>query len=298
MKRQIKTFTATAVISLSILGCSTGPQPTQIKTITSPKKEITIKLNFPKKDPITDNKLKINKVQLLNEIKNKTYHYSKYRKYGVVRYGPINDVAGIYVTYNNTNYKINYIRGEDYASTGDIYKTEVIFKIPYKYNINSIKLIYPNQYTLTPCNDAIGMGIDLLDKTSNLKKDVFNILNNLKNTKLYISKKYILKGEINTKYPANSIYANFKRLMGQYTDNYYWTDSREKISPIEKKNVFNLKIKNNNYPLYIKVYPYRNGSKVVYKAYISYKINSDGTSTLTRQDIENAKKEIEKVINN
>ena len=297
MRRNSKIILISSLLSMSIIGCSEGPQPPQIKSIKPPKKEVVIKLNFPKQDPITDNKLQINKIQLLNEIKNKMYYYSKYRKYRIVRYGPVSDVAGIYITYNDANYKIDYIRGEKYRSTGDIDKTEVIFKIPYKFSTSDLIFYYPNKYIYIAAKNAIFMDIKPLDNPEKLKQDVFRILNKLPKSKLYISKKYLLKGEINTKYPANSIYANFKRLMGQYTGYYYWTDSKERISSIEKENTFNLKIKDKIYPVNIKVYPYRNGSKVIYKAYISYKIYSDGTSTLTKQDIENAKKEIERVIN-
>jgi len=296
MKRQIKIFIATVGISLSIFGCSTGPQPTQTKPITSPKKEITIKLNFPKKDPVTNQSLQIHKNQLLSQIEDDMYNFSNYYKFKIIGHGPVDKYAGIEITRNPNYYNIDYKNGE--YNTNQWFLTKVKFQVPYKYSTNSIKLIYPNQYTLIPCNDAIGVKIDLLDKPSNLKKDVFYVLNNLKNIKLSISKKYILKGVINAKYSADSIYANFKRLMGQYTGKYYWTNSTKSISPIEKENTFNLKIKKKIYPINIKVYPYRNGSKVVYKAYISYRINSDGTSTLIRQDIENAKKEIKEVVNN
>ena len=291
-----KTFITGIILGLfSITGCSTGPGQPQIYKINTQSKETSIKINFPKKDPVTNQLIKINKNELFNQIKNKMYNFSKYYEFGVISYGAIDDYAGIEIKRDTKYYNINYKNG-DYNTQW--FLTEVKFQIPYKYNNNFIKLIYPNKYTTISCNDAIGMKIDLLNNPSNLKKDVFNILNNLKNTKLYLSKRYILEGEINTKYPSDAIYANFKRLLGQYTGRYYWAESKAKISPIEKENTFNLKIKNKNYPINIKIYPYRNGSKVIYKAYISYKIYSDGTSTLTKQDIENAKKEIERVINN
>ena len=296
MKKDIKIILISSMFSISIIGCSEGPQPPQIKSIHPPKKEVVIKLNFPKNDPITEKKLQINKNDLLDKIENNMYRFSYYRKYDIVRYGPINHLAGINISYNNKEYKINYLNTQDYK-TGTIYKTEVIFKAPYKFEPNKILIKYPNNYTYKPCNDVMGFEIKPLDNPEKLKQDVFRILDKLPTSKLYLSKKYLLKGEINTKYPAASIYANFKRLMGQYTGYYYWTDSEERISPIEKENTFNLKIKDKIYPVNIKVYPYRNGSKVIYKAYISYKIYSDGTSTLTKQDIENAKKEIERVVN-
>ena len=88
MRKNSKIILISSLLSISIIGCTMGPQPPQTKSINPPKKEVVIKLNFPKQDPITDNKLQINKTRLLNEIKNKMYYYSKYRKYGIVRYGP------------------------------------------------------------------------------------------------------------------------------------------------------------------------------------------------------------------
>ncbi len=296
MKKDIKIILISSMLSISIIGCSEGPQPPQIKSINPPKKEVVIKLNFPKNDPVTEKKLQINKNDLLDKIENNMYHFSYYREYDIVRYGPINNLAGININYNDKEYKINYLNTQDYKN-GTVYKTEVIFRAPYKFEPNKILIKYPNNYTYKPCNDALGMEIKPLDNPEKLKQDVFRILDKLPKSKLYLSKRYLLKGEINTKYPTDSIYANFKRLMGQYTGYYYWTDSKEKISPIEKENTFNLKIKDKIYPINIKIYPYRNGSKVDYKAYISYKIYSNGTSTLTKQDIENAKKEIERVVN-
>jgi hypothetical protein len=46
----------------------------------------------------------------------------------------------------------------------------------------------------------------------------------------------------------------------------------------------------------VTVYPYKNGSKVIYKAYFNYTLTSDGKSTLTKSDIEKAKQKIEQVI--
>jgi len=296
MRRNSKIILISSLLSMSIIGCSEGPQPPQIKSINPPKKEVVIKLNFPENDPVTKKKLKLHKNELLDEIKNNMYRFSHYRKYGIVKYGPINYLAGIKINYNDKEYKINYLNTQDYK-TGTIYTTKVIFKTPYKFESKKISIRYPTNYIYEPSNDVMGFEIEPLDNPEKLKQDVFRILNKLPKSKLYLSKRYLLKGEINTKYPADSIYANFKRLMGQYTGYYYWTDSKERISPIEKENTFNLKIKDKIYPINIKVYPYRNGSKVIYKAYISYKIYSDGTSTLTKQDIENAKKEIERVVN-
>jgi hypothetical protein len=298
MKKLIIPFLLATGTIINFTGCSTGqgtPEIHQINNTT--QKQVIIKLNFPKTDPVTLKTLSINKNTLLDELKDKMYNSSYYKIYRVVSYGPINDLEGITINYNNYNYNIDYINAQDYKNNDNRnFKTEVIFKVPYDFTNESISIKYPNKYLYKPANDAVGLEIKPLDKYSALQQDVFNILNDLKNTKFYLSKKYILKGEINTKYPASSIYANFKRLLGEYNGDYEFEN--KVISSVEKKNYFALGIKKTIYPINIKVYPYRNGSKVVYNAYINYKVYSNGTSTLTKQDIENARKEIKNVINN
>jgi len=296
MKKILNSFGIGISAILLLTGCSTGPGQPQVyqidKSIANSKEKVTIRLNFPKNDPITNKPLKINKNKLYSQITRKMYNLINYYSFRrISKY----DYRGVDITREKNFYKIDYKNGYYYGT--EFFLTEVIFKIPYQNLSNSIVLKYPTNYTIISCKDPLGFEIKLLDNPKSLQRDVYNILNKLSKTKLYIQEHYTLHGEINTKYPADSIYANFKRLMGQYIGNYYWIDSKERISSIEKENTFNLKIKNKTYPINIKVYPYRNGSKVIYTAYISYKIYSDGTSTLTKQDIENAKKEIERVIN-
>ncbi|EDM23815.1 hypothetical protein [Caminibacter mediatlanticus] len=306
-----KSLTVIAIILglISLTGCSTGPGQPQIHKIQTQQKEVSLKLNFPKNDPVTKkafNISKIDKINLKQQIINYMYKKSNYRKYSTFTIKDENLINSPLLKISLGKATIrkglqindeNHIFIFKYMNSKNNFTTFTKFKIPYKFYAKKIIINYPNKYTYIPATDWKGTQIKPLDNPQNLKKDVFRILNNLKNVKLYISKRYILQGEINTNYPANSIYANFKRLMGQYRGNYYWENSTEKISPIEKENTFNLKIKNKIYPLNIKVYPYRNGSKVIYKAYISYKVYSDGTSTLTKKDIENAKKEIKRVVN-
>jgi len=292
-------FTLGLVGSLFI-GCGINSQPQVYKIHNnSLQKKAVVKINFPKTDPITNKKINSN-IKDIN-LKSQMIKYSKwYPFHAKTHYHDLIDYAGLKITKKQNYYDLEYKNGFYHFAPEGWYMDTVEFKMPYKIEGNKIILDYPKEYKHIPCQGLITlcMGQDSLDDFDKLETDINRIFNKLQHTVLSIKKRYLLKGEINTKYPANSIYANFKRLMGQYTNNYYWIDSKEKISPIEKRNIFNLKIKNNNYPLYIKVYPYRDGSKVVYKAYISYKINSDGTSTLTKQDIENATKKIKEVVDN
>ena len=276
-------------------GCSTGPQTPQIHNTNLPQKEVKVNFNFIKRDPITNKKIKVDISKLKSQIANDMLKYSKYYEFRATYWSNsgIVDYSGLRIYTENKDYKLDYANGE---RDNNWYLNEIIFKVPYDIDINHLTLKYPIKYTQINCNDAIGMTIPPLDTPNNLKKDVINIINKLSKTKFYFIRTYTLKGEINSKYNANSIYANFKRLMGQYPKNTWF--EKQKISPIEKKNYFALKIKNKVFPLKIEVYPYRNGSKVIYHSDLTYKIFSDGTSSLTKQDIENAKKTIFNVVNN
>jgi len=306
MKKSIKTFITALGISMGIIGCASGPQPPQVKSINPPKKEVTINLNFPKKDPVTGKDLKIrsiDKYSIEQQIKKKMYSFSKYRKYSLIArkdnslinnklikidFGKVNIYKGIQVDISNNKYKIQY------KNSHNKFTTLVEFEIPYNFNKKTIDIIYPRNYKYVPSNDWKGTEIPPLDNIQSLKQDIFNILNNLPKSKLYLSRGYTLQGEINTKYNPDSVYANFQRILGKNGDKWYVKSIN---TPTEKKDYFNLKIKDKIYPLEVRIYPYKNGSKVIYKASISYKIYSDGTYTLTKEDVENAKKEIEKVIN-
>lgn len=136
--------------------------------------------------------------------------------------------------------------------------------------------------------------MDSLDPLANLEKDAKSIFNNLDNVVLSMERKYTLKGEVNTKYGDRSVYGNFERILGQYN----WQESDKSYSTeIKKENTYAFKYNENTYPLHIEVYPYREGSKVVYSLYLRYDVSSDGTSTLSKEDIEAIKTKLSSIVN-
>ena len=285
---------------LSISGCSTGPGEPQINKLQSNNKTAKINLNFPSKDPVTEKPFKLNTFELTTlklQLANKLVSYSNYPAFYTDYYTKrhhrrlIPPAKGIKIKTTQSSYKIIYANGE---YNNQYYLAKTIFPVPYKIEQRLITLHYPNEFIFIPCNDAIGGEIKPLDNVENLKQDVERILSKAPNTKLKINRSYTFKGEVNTPYPSESVYANFKRLVGQYQGRFY----DKTVNEIEKKNYFNLKIKDHIYPLKITVYPYRNGSKVVFEANINYTLYSDGSSSISKQDIEKAKEDIEKIINN
>lgn len=144
---------------------------------------------------------------------------------------------------------------------------------------------YPSVFTSIECDSPLFFPAERIGRDS---LAIFETLSSVS-----IPREYNLEGEIDTQFPDKSIYANFKRKLG----NYSWGYSNEHITDIKKENTFSLKIRGSDYPLYIEIYPYRSGSKVKYSTRIAYSLDSNGGSTLTKSEIEALRKEIASVIN-
>jgi len=289
MKKMTKLAFGVGIAAI-ITGCGVGPQPPKTYPINFPNKEVNINFNFPKTDPITKEKVTVNFSDLKKQIADDMVKYSKYGRLRgpLFAYSNIVHYDGVKVNITNKNYKLIYANGIKFINDNSTYLNQTIFNIPYKLDSSHITLKYPNTYTQINCYNPIGQTIKPLDTLQNLKKDVVNILDKLSKTNLYIKKHYLIKGEVNSSYNKESIYANFERLLGKY----------KKDNVDTSKNLFNLKLNNKIFPLEVTIYPYRNGSKVIYQILISYKLFSNGTSSLTKKDIEKVKELIEKVVNN
>lgn len=119
--------------------------------------------------------------------------------------------------------------------------------------------------------------------------DLSKICNNL-DVKLQRSK--LEQGELNTNFPSDSVYSNFSRSLSA-------VDARDtvKFTDIEKFKLFWLKVGEQRTQLAVSVYPYRNGSKVVYRFNYPYAISGDGKNTYSADDIKALHKQIAKIAN-
>jgi len=290
MLKKVITGVATGALLAGLSGC--GPAPIQVKPMSnlsvSDRTQI-LTLNFPKVDPVTGEKFifDLNRYDFSRQIVN----LSKYSVFHSTRsIDGVTDYKGLKVNKKLNMYILDYANGEKINRSW--YLNSVKFTIFYKQlNNNQISFTLDDKYKYQPCSNAIGINIDPLDSLQNLEKDSKNILFKLKTLKITLDKRYHLKGDINSKYKADSIYANFKRLMGSYDWRSYYRNS------VKKENTFNLELNNKNIPLHIEVYPYRDGSKVQYETYLPYTISSDGKVSLSKKDIEQLKTKISQVIN-
>jgi len=309
MLKKTTLLTLTSVI-LTFTGCMSGPKPIQksMKNLSKSERTVIVNFNFPEKDPFTGKKIsnEINSRCSKASFNANSFNFSgqiikmsKYKKYGptgkeITPNVPI--LNGLYVKMKqNNSYILNYLNQYMY-SIYDVPETSVIFTLHYKQlNPNTISFTLDDKYILKQGKDKNGNVIPPLDKLKNLENDSKTILSKLKTLKAAIYLRYNLKGEINSKYKPDAVYANFRRLLSKFNQKSY---NYCILETIPSDNTFGLKFHNGVYPLHIKVYPYRNGSKVKYEAYIPYAIYSDGTISLTEKDIENLKNRIENIVNN
>jgi len=297
LKKIIIGATVSALI-IGLSGCGGGPGQIQVKPMSnlsvSDRTQI-LTINFPKIDPVSGEKVKFN----LNnyDFTDQILKFSQYAKFHMTRGGTIPDYAGLKVQKTSNKYILNYENGE---LNDRWFLNSTKFTIFYKkLNNNKISFTLDNKYKYQPCKDLFETDIDPLDSLKKLENDSKNILSKLGTLKIIFHKSYHLKGNINNKYKADSIYANFKRLMGNYNwSSYYYNNNTGKLTEVEKENTFNLKVNNKSIPLHVKVYPYRNGSKIEYEAYLPYTISSDGKVSLSKKYIEQLKTKISNVIDN
>ena len=295
MLKKVIAGVATGVLLVGLNGCG-GPAQMQVKPISnlsvSDRTQI-LTINFPKVDPISGEKVMFD----LNsyDFSGQFLKLSEYKKFQMTGGGEIPHYEGLKIKKSSNKYILDYANGE-YNNMWFLNSAK--FTIFYKQlNNNQMSFTLDSKYDYQSCSDAIDIGIDPLDSLQNLENDSKSILSKMKTLKITFNRRYHLLGNINSRYKADSIYANFKRLMGTYNWRSYYGSDKEKLTEVKKENTFNLKINNKYIPLHVEVYPYRDGSKIQYEAYLPYSINSDGTVSLSKKEIETIKNKIAKVIN-
>ncbi len=94
------------------------------------------------------------------------------------------------------------------------------------------------------------------------------------------------------KYGDESVYANFTRMMGNYR---FYDEKEAKKYDIKKDRIFALKHKDKSIPVKITVYPYRDGSKVIYEFEYSYSISGKSGSSYSQSELDALIAEISRV---
>jgi hypothetical protein len=113
--------------------------------------------------------------------------------------------------------------------------------------------------------------------TASVVSDLDKICNGLN---ISITKNVYIRSEFNTSFPSDSVFANYLRKLKS------GTLSQEEIKSydIEKAKYFSINANGKDTNVAISVFPYRNGSKVVYGFYHTYTLFGDGTKTYHTDD--------------
>ena len=278
----IGTLISALVIMMS--GCGENPKP----VITNLAAVNPIVVTLPKINPVTEKKLQFsdfNFKEPLHKLSTfDSYHVYKQSDTGVTY------KKGLLVTKSNNILQFDYTNETTYEPSGRriMKQNHTIFNVLFEIKDNVVTFKFPIS-SKKEIVSSLGTVPDSIGTNEELKNDVLNIFSQLKN--ISISKRYKLIGTINSDFPAQSIYANFKRMLGNYSYR-----STEQITESKKQNTFNLNVKGTSVALYVEVFPYREGSKVTYSASIPYTISQNG-STLTKKDIDEIKVKISQIVN-
>jgi hypothetical protein len=262
-----------------------------------------IELKYVFKDEIQGNE--ILEKDVVNVLSSTMSSLSKYTT-RVTKRNQTRSTYGQQVMYQNNSFVIDYFNGDfnchDCPNRESV--TRVLFSLSgqikqLEKNAFALNMKFPSKYTILGHTNAVGLEHKTLDAPANLEQDAKKIYSSLKSTPLIIKRTVQLKGEINSKYPDKSIYTNFTRKLGDYNWGnwkYGWY-SKEQLAELKKQNTFSLNVNGKILPLLVEVYPYRDGSKVVYSSVIEYEIDSNGGATLNQASFEALHKQVADIVN-
>ena len=219
--------------------------------------------------------------------------YNSFRLFG--NSSEVRKGKGLKVSLLKDKIKLEYINGDFFPSG-----TEFMTKSVASLNIRNIEEEGKKLITLTTPpfietihgNEYFGASIKPLGNDQQLSSDVLNIVKNLK--PIIIGQKEF-KGEINSNFNDESIYANFERILGAYQ---YGINETKKFD-IKKDRIFKVKTESTGkMPIKIEVYPYRDGSKALYEFDYKYQTHGDGSNTFNLKEINSLIGRIESIVNN
>jgi hypothetical protein len=314
MTKRILSIALISALGLGFAGCgkNTPLVPKKLNTGNN----ITINKTFTYVDSLSNNP--ITKEDFVNSfVRNfdSKLNYKKFQFYKCNNYSFCR-VIGKEVKYNNNILNVYYVKGvaykKDYNKILDINNNEIVrsiaqFKIPLEVKNNNNKLLVFAKYPKSFDNFEYGKlgftNYPAMDKIENLKKDSLDSFNKIKN--LPIVRNYKLKGEVNSKYDTASINGNFKRLVpykfqgiGIIYPKFINSLEKSYFNSLWRNNPYMIEYKKGIYPINYTIYPYRGGSKVTYTMDLNYKLYPNGTSSLTKEDLEGLKNKVENIINN
>lgn len=218
------------------------------------------------------------------------------RGYGYKRpYSPTNDI----------NVLKDHLKLFD-INDKDMVRSLAVVQIPFKYEFKNNKFYVNATYPNTFDNYVIGKyglnDIPAFASEQEIKNETMKSFSNLEN--IQINREFELTSEVNSQYNTESIEANFKRLLQRFSilgfahKDFIQQLGEERFNSLMRENPYVISYNKELFPIQYRIVPYRNGTKVIYTLDLLYKLNSNGTATITDKDIEKIKKVVEDMVNN
>jgi hypothetical protein len=175
---------------------------------------------------------------------------------------------------------ISYENGKRAVETNKVYITKASAVFPYEISDRGDKFVVAIKPAKTIEKEANGLVFmqDQLLSDSDLKADLMRIYSRL-NPRIDLVKR--VEGEIDVSYAEDAVKANFER---KYRKN------RDKADGYSQYGVDGSDVD-------LKVFPYRKGSKLVYKFDVPYSIRGDGTTDFNEKNVRGLIAKIEAVAN-
>lgn len=192
------------------------------------------------------------------------------------------DVRGVVIYKTPNEIEVSYENGEFYANTGNTLATRSSAKFGYSVEETAdsitVRLVPPKQIETKKQASPIFFPYSQFASDEKLVSDIQQIYNTL-NPVIALIK--AVRGEVNAKYGATPITANFKRKCSS-------------ISSV-KDGSFTCTVDNKEVAL--EVLPYKEGSKVTYKFSVKYSLNGKGESDYSAESTKKIIAGIENIVN-
>jgi len=174
-------------------------------------------------------------------------------------------------------------------TSGQLFSIPIVYEIERGNNELMVKLNMPEKAELLTRTFAF-FSPPQIPSTDEIINDYSNIFSNTMKMELKFTA--LVKGDTNANLKPESALANFVRLLGRHSNR----KSDQNIDDPMQGNIFSYLVGKDRVPLKISVFPYRDGSKIVYEADIPYFILADGSNV--GYDLpEKLKLDIDKIIN-
>lgn len=188
------------------------------------------------------------------------------------------------------NIQVNHL--DNYESLIESRKATYVLEIAESADVYQVKMNCPNSYH--DIGTLRGGALPSTEPYITAEQAVRNFVTICEKSTPAIQSVEYVKGEVDSKFASEAVFANFSRLLRLQSD---LKKEEVKAFDIEKAEVFALSIPQLDTALALSVFPYRGGSKALYSIKYPYTVRADGTSSYDPAVIAQAKQRIEAVAN-